>query len=143
MSDAKGNRWRSGSKNRPGGRRAWVDRDAEWTELDFRSLAEGARTVCDLFPHMRHAIVNRGWAGIEAAMPDEIPVIGRSRRHDSAFHAFGFSAHGFELGPIVGRVMADLITTGATDLPIAPFAIDRFTGATGAPASTPRSSTHD
>lgn len=76
-------------------------------------------------------------------MPDEIPVIGRSRRHDRAFHAFGFSAHGFELGPIVGRIMADLITTGATDLPIAPFAIDRFTGATGAPASTPRSSTHD
>src|SRR5690606_32801225 len=74
-----------------GGRRAWVDRDAEWTELDFRSLAEGARTVCDLFPHMRHAIVNRGWAGIEAAMPDEIPVIGRSSRHETAFHAFGFS----------------------------------------------------
>jgi sarcosine oxidase, subunit beta len=119
-----------------GGRRAWVDRDAEWTELDFRSLAEGARTVCDLFPHMRQAIVNRGWAGIEAAMPDEIPVIGRSQRYDSAFHAFGFSAHGFELGPIVGRIMADLITTGATDLPIAPFAIDRFAGAAGAPAST-------
>ncbi len=63
-----------------GGRRAWVDRDAEWTELDFPPLAEGARMVCDLFPHMRHAVVNRGWAGIEAAMPDEIPVIGRSRR---------------------------------------------------------------
>ncbi|ARP80628.1 FAD-dependent oxidoreductase [Bordetella genomosp. 8] len=118
-----------------GGRRAWVDRDAEWTELDFHSLAEGARTVCDLFPHMRQAVVNRGWAGIEAAMPDEIPVIGRSSRYDSAFHAFGFSAHGFELGPIVGRIMADLITTGATDLPIAPFSIDRFTGPSGAPLS--------
>ena len=118
-----------------GGRRAWVDRDAEWTELDFRSLAEGARTVCDLFPHMRDAVVNRGWAGIEAAMPDEIPVIGRSSRHETAFHAFGFSAHGFELGPIVGRIMADLITAGATDLPIAPFRIERFTDA--APASDP------
>ncbi len=112
-----------------GGRRAWVDRDTEWTELDFRLLAEGARTVCDLFPHMRHAVVNRGWAGIEAAMPDEIPVIGRSSRHETAFHAFGFSAHGFELGPIVGRIMADLITTGKTELPIAPFRIERFSGA--------------
>lgn len=124
-----------------GGRRAWVDRDAEWTELDFRSLAEGARTVCDLFPHMRNAIVNRGWAGIEAAMPDEIPVIGRSSRHDTAFHAFGFSAHGFELGPIVGRIMADLITTGATDLPIAPFRITRFTDAGS--ASTPTQKEQD
>jgi sarcosine oxidase subunit beta len=109
-----------------GGRRAWVDRDAEWTELDFRSLGAGARTVCDLFPHMRDAIVSRGWAGIEAAMPDELPVIGPSLRREAAFHAFGFSAHGFELGPIVGKITADLITTGRTALPIQPFAIDRF-----------------
>lgn len=109
-----------------GGRRAWVDRDEEWTELDFRSLGEGARTVCDLFPHMKEAFVNRGWAGIEAAMPDEIPVIGPSTRHENAFHAFGFSAHGFELGPIVGSIVADLVMTGHTEFPIAPFRIDRF-----------------
>jgi len=109
-----------------GGRRAWVDRDAEATELDFRSLGEGARTVCDLFPHMREAVVNRGWAGIEAAMPDEIPVIGPSLRREQAFHAFGFSAHGFELGPIVGSILADLITRGEAALPIAPFAVNRF-----------------
>jgi sarcosine oxidase subunit beta len=70
-------------------------------------------------------------------MPDEIPVIGRSSRHETAFHAFGFSAHGFELGPIVGRIMADLITTGATDLPIASFRIERFTDpASGSGPST-------
>ncbi|KAG0905277.1 hypothetical protein G6F31_021951 [Rhizopus arrhizus] len=62
-------------------------------------------------------------------MPDEIPVIGRSSRHETAFHAFGFSAHGFELGPIVGRIMADLITTGATGLPIAPVRSARFSAA--------------
>ncbi|MEO6985517.1 MAG: FAD-dependent oxidoreductase [Paralcaligenes sp.] len=109
-----------------GGRRAWVDRDSARTELDFRSLAEGARTVCDLFPHMRDAVVNRGWAGIEAYMPDGIPVISPSFRHEAAFHAFGFSAHGFELGPIVGKIIADLVLTGNTDLPIEPFRIDRF-----------------
>ncbi|HEY0297463.1 MAG TPA: FAD-dependent oxidoreductase [Bordetella sp.] len=109
-----------------GGRRAWLDRDAEWTELDFRELGAGARTVCDLFPHMKDAIVNRGWAGIEAAMPDEIPVIGPSSTREGAFHAFGFSAHGFELGPIVGRIMAELVTRGETSLPIGPFSIRRF-----------------
>jgi len=111
-----------------GGRRAWVDRDAESTELDFRALAEGARMVCELFPHMRAAVVNRGWAGIEAAMPDEIPVIGPSRRHDGIYHAFGFSAHGFQLGPVVGSILADLALQGSTSMPIEPFRIDRFTG---------------
>ncbi len=112
-----------------GGRRARVERDAETTELDFRELAASAQTVWDLFPIMRDATIHRGWAGIEARMPDDIPVIGPSSAAPDVYHAFGFSAHGFELGPIVGRITADLITTGATDLPIAPFSITRFAGA--------------
>ena len=111
-----------------GGRLARVDRDAEWTELDFRELAASARTVHDLFPVMRGATLHRGWAGIEARMPDEIPVIGPSSTHPDCFHAFGFSAHGFALGPIVGRITTELITTGRSSLPIAPFSITRFAG---------------
>jgi sarcosine oxidase subunit beta len=116
-----------------GGRRARVERDAETTELDFRELAASARTVWDLFPVMRTASIHRGWAGIEARMPDDIPVIGPSSTQPGVFHAFGFSAHGFELAPIVGRILAELITTGRTDLPIAPFAITRWKDAGAAP----------
>lgn len=109
-----------------GGRRARLELEAETTELDFRELAASARTVRDLFPVMRAATINRGWAGIEARMPDDIPVIGPSSTMPNAYHAFGFSAHGFELAPIVGRILAELITTGRTGLPIAPFSITRF-----------------
>jgi sarcosine oxidase subunit beta len=111
-----------------GGRRARVDRDTDATELDWRELAQSAQTVRDLFPAMHSALINRGWAGIEGRMPDDIPVIGPSAAAEGIVHAFGFSAHGFALGPIVGRIVADLVTTGATDLPIAPFAITRFAG---------------
>lgn len=31
---------------------------------------------------------------------------------------YGFSGHGFKLSPIIGQAIADLATTGATDLPI-------------------------
>lgn len=109
-----------------GGRRAWLDRDADSTELDFNELADGARMVCELFPHMLGATINRGWAGIEGNMPDGLPVIGASRRRPHAYHAFGFCTHGFELGPIVGRVLADLVIRGHTTQPIAPFDIGRF-----------------
>jgi sarcosine oxidase, subunit beta len=61
-------------------------------------------------------------------MPDDIPVIGPSSTSEGAFHAFGFSAHGFALGPIVGAIIAELVTGGKTNLPIAPFRIDRFAG---------------
>jgi len=109
-----------------GGHRGRLDRDAEWSELDFRALAVSARTVWDLFPAMRGATVVRAWAGIEARMPDDIPVIGPSETEEGAFHAFGFSAHGFQLGPIVGAILAELIATGHTNLPIRPFRIGRF-----------------
>jgi len=109
-----------------GGYQGRLERDRNLTELDFRGLAASAQTVWDLFPAMRGAEIVRAWAGIEARMPDDIPVIGASSTEPGAFHAFGFSGHGFQLGPISGTIIAELVTTGRTNLPIAPFRIDRF-----------------
>lgn len=47
-----------------GGRRAKVDRDAETTDLDLRELGASARRAQELFPVMREAVVNRGWAAL-------------------------------------------------------------------------------
>ncbi len=118
--------FRNGTVLIGGGHRGRLERDANRTELDFAGLAASARTVWDLFPIMRGAHIVRGWAGIEARMPDDIPVIGPSTTSEGVFHAFGFSAHGFALGPIVGSIIAELVTGGRTNLPIAPFRIDRF-----------------
>ena len=46
-------------------------------------------------------------------MPDDIPVFGPSAATKGLYHQFGFSAHGFQLGPGVGALMAELIVTGA------------------------------
>ena len=75
---------------------------------------------------MRGANIIRSWPRVEARMPDDIPVIGPSARHEALFHAFGFSAHGFQMGPGVGDIMAGLIATGGTNAPLAPFSIARF-----------------
>ena len=109
-----------------GGYQGRADRDANTTEIDWRKLSESARTVWELFPPMRGAQVVRAWAGIEARMPDDIPVLGPSATAEGVYHQFGFCGHGFQLGPGVGALMAELITTGRSNLPIAPFRIDRF-----------------
>ena len=109
-----------------GGYKGRADRDANWTDLDFTGLSLSSKTVWDLFPIMRSAEIVRCWAGIEARMPDDIPVIGPSSTSEGVFHAFGFSGHGFQLGPIVGAILAELITSGSTNLPIKPFEIRRF-----------------
>jgi sarcosine oxidase subunit beta len=109
-----------------GGYRGQAARDENWTELDFVGLAQSARTVWEMFPIMRSAEIVRCWAGIEARMPDDIPVIGPSSTAEGVFHAFGFSGHGFQLGPVVGSILAELVTAGRTNVPIAPFTIERF-----------------
>lgn len=105
---------------------AACDLQAETTTIDFRKLAQSARTVTELFPIMANAHLVRCWAGLEAFTPDQLPVIGPSSTADGLFHAFGFSAHGFQLSPIVGRVVAELILDGGSEMPIDAFAIDRF-----------------
>ncbi|WP_077000928.1 FAD-binding oxidoreductase [Variovorax sp. KK3] len=109
-----------------GGLRCGADIVRRHGEVDFLKLSSSAQTVTDLFPHLAGINVVRAWAGVEAFMPDEIPVIGLSRHAPQLVHAFGFSAHGFELGPIGGKIVSELVLEGRSTLPIAPFAVDRF-----------------
>jgi len=51
--------------------------------------------------------------------PDELPVMGTSPTVPGQFYAFGFSGGGFQLGPGVVEAMAELLATGATDIPLA------------------------
>ena len=113
-----------------GGHRGRVDIDTNQTVLDFAKLALNARIAAEIFPCIGGADIVRAWAGIEGRMPDDIPVIGPSATSEGIWHSFGFSAHGFQLGPIVGAITADLITKGTTSLPIEPFSIRRFRAVT-------------
>lgn len=109
-----------------GGAKGFADRKNNTTRLDYSKLADGARNAIEFFPIMKSACINRMWSGLEAYMPDNLPVIGASPRRAKAYHAFAFSAHGFQMGPVVGEVMADLITTGKSEFDLQPFRVNRF-----------------
>lgn len=109
-----------------GGHRGTAYPDENRTVIDFDGLAISAKTTRHLFPIMKDASIVRCWAGMEGFTPDGIPFIGPSKTTENAYHAFGYCGHGFQLGPIVGSVIADLVTQGNSNLPIEPFRIDRF-----------------
>ncbi|SCM67525.1 NAD(P)/FAD-dependent oxidoreductase [Donghicola eburneus] len=109
-----------------GGRRGRADTATNTSEMLFPELRNTAATAMDIFPIMRGATIVRSWSGVEGRMPDDIPVIGPSALHDGLYHSFGFSAHGFQMGPGTGETMAGLIETGATQFDLSAFAIDRF-----------------
>jgi sarcosine oxidase subunit beta len=108
-----------------GGYQGRIEPNSIRTHLNFRGLAESAATATALFPNLSGVPVVRCWAGIEGESPDHIPVIGASAE-SGAYHAFGFSGHGFALSPIVGKVIAELVTQGESQLPIEAFSIERF-----------------
>lgn len=86
----------------------------------------GMAALAALIPALRHAHVIRVWSGIEAYLPDMIPIIGPSATTPGLFHAFGFCGHGFQIGPGVGLCVSEMICDGATPTPLAPFTIERF-----------------
>jgi len=85
-----------------------------------------------LVPALTQVRVIRTWSGIESYLPDDIPIMGPSACTPGLFYAFGFCGHGFQIGPGVGDVMAELIDHGTTTTPIECFGIGRF-----APAGVP------
>jgi len=100
------------------------------TVLNFEGLATSADTAQRYFPIMANAQIVRCWAGIEGFMPDGIPVIGRGRA-DNVFHSLGYSAHGYQMGPVCGKIISELILDGGSSLPIKPFSAGRFSEGKG------------
>lgn len=111
-----------------GARPGLADPDTNRAEATFEPLRLSAQIVTSLFPIMAEASIVRTWAGLEGRMEDEIPVVGASALHEGLFYAFGFSLHGFQLGPGTGEVMAELMATGQSPVDISRLHIDRFAG---------------
>jgi sarcosine oxidase subunit beta len=79
-----------------------------------------------VMPGFAKVNIIRSWSGVESYLPDDIPIMGPSAKVPGLFHAFGFCGAGFQIGPGVGDVMAELIATGTTTTPIEPYSIARF-----------------
>jgi len=109
-----------------GGLQGVPDLDKETSVARMRVLAKGARAATDLFPCVRDVRIVRIWAGLEAKTEDLLPIVGPSPNAPGVFHAFGFSGHGFQLVPIVGAVLADLIVRGKTDRAIGKLGASRL-----------------
>jgi glycine/D-amino acid oxidase-like deaminating enzyme len=96
-----------------------------------RALAELRR----LFPSIGPLAVTSAWAGYIDATPDAIPVVGEAGPGGLVV-ATGFTGHGFAMGPIVGRLVAELVLDGKPSLDLRAFRFSRFAeGAAGKPRS--------
>ena len=79
-----------------------------------------------LVPALARLKIIRVWSGVEGYLPDSQPILGPSDHVSGLYYAFGFSGAGFQIGPGVGDMLAELIDTGTTDISLDPYRISRF-----------------
>lgn len=107
--------------------RAIPDMEKRTVQFEPKSLIRQMQQIVRIAPDIGNVNIIRTWSGIESYLPDSLPIMGPSSTTDGLYYAFGFCGHGFQLGPAVGDVMAELIATGSTSTHIESFSIKRYT----------------
>jgi sarcosine oxidase, subunit beta len=99
------------------------------TNVDPAFVEKILTRAVDRVPCFENLQVNprRAWAGLYAMTPDHHAIIGPAPEVPGLFFANGFSGHGVMHSPATGRIAADLILHGSSDLLDAPaLGFERF-----------------
>jgi sarcosine oxidase subunit beta len=99
------------------------------TEFDPGFVEKILTRAADRVPRLAEAEVNprRAWAGLYEMTPDHHAIIGPAPDVEGLYFVNGFSGHGVMHSPASGRITADLILHGRSNLiDAAQLNIDRF-----------------
>jgi sarcosine oxidase subunit beta len=99
------------------------------TTPDERFISEQiVPTALRVFPALAEAGLERTWAGLYEMTPDRHPVLGPTPGVEGFYLANGFSGHGFQHAPVVGKLLAEMIVDGgATTVDVSSLGLERFT----------------
>lgn len=110
-------------------------RDAPPTPVQFDRLLPDAKT---LFP-LGHPLESEPWLGRRPCFADSRPVIGPAPGQRSLWLAYGHGHWGLTLGPVTGRLIAEMITGATPFCDPKPYGAERFGEAAAAVTSSPPS----
>jgi D-amino-acid dehydrogenase len=96
--------------------------DAPKTPTQLAAAEPVART---LFP-LGARLDDEAWMGRRPCTADMMPIIGPAKNHQDLWFAFGHAHHGLTLGPITGRLTAEMMTREETLVDTWPFRVERF-----------------
>jgi D-amino-acid dehydrogenase len=66
------------------------------------------------------------WMGSRPCFADSKPVIGRAPGHPGLWLAYGHAHWGLTLGPVTGRLVAEMMTGATSFCDPAPYGMERF-----------------
>lgn len=80
-----------------------------------------------VFPPLETASIEHSWVGLYEMTPDRHPILGQAPEIEGFYLANGFSGHGFQHAPIVGKLLAEMIVQGrASTVDVSSLGLERF-----------------
>lgn len=106
--------------------RTMSNKDGKHTFVPPAKTLNGTRAIGHYIPALNNAEIIRVWSGVEAYLPDMLPIVGASKTTPGLYHAFGGSGGGFQIAPAVGLCLTNLILGRDNQVSIEPYNISRF-----------------
>ena len=100
----------------------FASRDAPPTPVQFDRLLPAAKGLIPL----EAPVEAKPWMGSRPCFADSRPVIGRAPDQSGLWLCYGHAHWGLTLGPVTGRLMAEMITGSTPFCDPAPYAAERF-----------------
>ena len=100
----------------------FAERDAAPTPVQFDRLLPAARA---LYP-LGDGVEAQPWMGSRPCFADSRPVIGRAPGQPGLWLDYGHAHWGLTLGPVTGRLLAEMMTGATPFCDPAPFSAERF-----------------
>jgi D-amino-acid dehydrogenase len=103
-----------------------------FVEIGGLDLPPNPKRLATLNRHLSELLPNQDlsdrseWMGFRPSMPDHLPVIGTSPDDPNLVFAFGHQHLGLTLAGVTADIVESLVTTGESDIDLAPFRVDRF-----------------
>ena len=100
----------------------FADRDAPPTPVQLDRVLPLAR---ELFP-LGEPAEAEAWLGRRPIFPDTMPVVGRAPGQPGLWLDYGHGHLGLTLGPVTGRLLAEMMTGATPFADPKPYAAERF-----------------
>ena len=97
--------------------------DGSVTQSGIAQVVALARRLLPTLP----PVPTRTWAGLRPVTPDGRPIVGPDPDVRGLWYATGHGRNGVLLAALTGEIVANLVTTGASEIEIASLAPERFT----------------
>ncbi len=84
------------------------------------------RSAREYLPGLDNMELIEIWRGLRPATPDGLPIIGRTRKLENLIVASGHGKIGISLGPMTGKLVAQIVTGEQPVVDLAPLMLERF-----------------